>query len=247
MSQELGQCFPLDTMLAGDAEVVRNMEQEIRAGKNWYLSLLKAVGLWTTAEETYRGYHYRYLIGGEAFDWLLLAERLCRSVEGLMAQDEVQKLLFYGQTPIDIPLDDFRQFIGNCKYRQYLNFFYGITVEEALAAAIREEVRKERWGIGLNNEGNATDEIYRRIYGHDRQSLLDSFRRENSHRPLKSITLDEWREFIYWLFKRRIKLRDKARVASDTRKGLEWLKNKTPLASPKHYLGHHLLADIKTV
>jgi len=245
MIQEIGQHFPIDAMLASDAEVVRNLEQEIKAGNNWYLSLLKAVGLWTTAEETFRGYHYRYLIGGEAFDWLLLAERLCQSVDGLMIQEEVQKLLFYGQTPVDIPLDDFRQFIGNCKYRQYLNFFYGITVEEALAAAIREEVRKERWGVGVHNERNDTDEIYSRIYGSDRQSLLDNFRREHSHRPLKSITLDEWREFVYWLFKRRIKLCDKSRVASDTRKGLEWLRSKTPLANPKHYLGHHLLTDTK--
>jgi hypothetical protein len=227
-------------MLAGDTEVVRHLDEEIKAGGNWYLALLKAIGLWTTAEETCQGYHYRYLIGGEAFDWLLLAERLCRSLEGMMAQEEVQKLLFHGQVPVDLPLEEFKQYIGNCKYRQYLNYFYGITNEEALIAAVREEVRKERRSLGLNHEGNTTDEIYRRIYGADRQTLLDGFRRENSHRPLKSITLDEMREFTYWLFKRRIKLCDKARVASDTRKGLEWLRSKAMLASPTHYLGHHL-------
>lgn len=239
MNQESGPCFPLDT-LAGDAEVVRNMEREIKGGGHWYLALLKAIGLWTTAEETFRGHHYRYLIGGEAFDWLLLAERLCLGVDGLPASDEVQKFLFHGLTPIDMPLDEFRQFVGNCKYRQYLNFFYGITVEEALIAAVREEVRKERRGLGLNHEGNTTDLIYQRIYGSDRQSLLDSFRRENSYRALKSITLDELKEFTYWLFKRRVKICDKARVASDTRKGLEWLKNKKSLAIPGHYLGRHL-------
>ena len=240
MTQEIGQCFPIDTMLAGDAEVVRKLDEEIRSGGNWYLALLKAIGLWTTAEETYKGYHYRYLIGGEAFDWLLLAERLCRSVESMMSRDEVQKLLFHGIVPVDLPLEEFKQSIGNCKYRQYLNFFYGVTVEEALIAAVREEVRKERRGVGLHHEGNTTDEIYRRVYDCDRQILLDNFRQENSFRPLKSITLDEMREFTYWLFKRRIKLCDKARVASDTRKGIEWLKNKKVLVSPGHYLARHL-------
>ncbi|MFH0941817.1 MAG: hypothetical protein V1823_02180 [Chloroflexota bacterium] len=239
MSQENGPSFPLDTLLDGDAEIVRNLEREIRGGGHWYLALLKAIGLWATAEETYRGHHYRYLIGGEAFDWLLLAERLCLGVDSLLASDEVQKLLFHGRTPIDLPLDEFRQFIGNCKYRQYLNFFYGITVEEALIAAVREEVRKERRGLGLNHEGNTTDHISQRIYGSDRQVLLDSFRRENSYRALKSITLDELKEFTYWLFKRRIKICDKARVASDTRKGLEWLKSKKPLGQG-HYLDRHL-------
>lgn len=240
MSQANEPCFPLDTMLAGDAEVVRDLVKEIGAGGDWYLALLKAIGRWSTADETYRGYHYRYLIGGEAFDWLLLAERLCLSVEGLVAQDEVRELLFHGQTPVDLALDEFRQYIGGCKYRQYLNFFYGITTEEAIIAVVREEVRKERRGLGLNHEGNTTDEIYQRVYGADRDTLLASFRRENSYRPLKSITLYEMREFTYWLFKRRIRLCDKARVASDTRKGLDWLRGKKSLASPWHYLGSHL-------
>ncbi|MFA5317562.1 MAG: hypothetical protein WC369_09095 [Dehalococcoidales bacterium] len=239
MRQEIDASSPIDNMLAGDAEVVCNFEREIRVSGHWYLALLKAIGLWTTAEETYQGRCYHYLIGGEAFDWLLLAERLCLSMEGLAPDDEVKRLLFNGYTPIDLTLDEFRNLIGDCKYHQYLNFFYGITVEEALIATIRGEVRKERRGLGLNHEGNTTDAIYQRIYGADRQYLLNLFRREKSYRPLKSITLDELKEFTYWLFKRRIRICDKARVASDTRKGLEWLKGKIPL-SQGHYLSHHL-------
>ena len=37
------------------------------------------------------------------------------------------------------------------------------------------------------------------------------------------MSLTEKKEFTYWLFKRRIQQIEKARVASDTRKGLEWL------------------------
>ena len=40
------------------------------------------------------GRTYRYLVGGEAFDWLLLAERLCDEIEDLIPDDEREALLF---------------------------------------------------------------------------------------------------------------------------------------------------------
>ncbi|GAI16526.1 unnamed protein product, partial [marine sediment metagenome] len=57
--------------LTREDEVIRYLEQAIVSGKHWYIALLEAIGLWTTAEETHNGRHYRYLIAGEAFDWLL--------------------------------------------------------------------------------------------------------------------------------------------------------------------------------
>jgi hypothetical protein len=36
--------------------------------------------------------------------------------------------------------------------------------------------------------------------------------------------LTEMKEFTYWCFKLRVKVCEKARVASDTQKGLMWLK-----------------------
>jgi hypothetical protein len=39
-----------------------------------------------------------------------------------------------------------------------------------------------------------------------------------------STTLDEMKEFTYWLFKFRLKRHEKARIASDTKKGLDYLK-----------------------
>ncbi|GAI19828.1 unnamed protein product, partial [marine sediment metagenome] len=59
----------------GDTEAIRHLEQAITGGKHWYIALLEAIGLWDTAEETHNGRAYGYLIAGEAFDWLLLAER----------------------------------------------------------------------------------------------------------------------------------------------------------------------------
>ena len=48
------------------------------AGDPWFDALMRAIALWESPDETVDGRQYRYLIGGEAFDWLLLAERLLR-------------------------------------------------------------------------------------------------------------------------------------------------------------------------
>ena len=41
--------------LGADAEVIRYLEQAIIGGKNWYIALLEAIGLWTTADESHNG------------------------------------------------------------------------------------------------------------------------------------------------------------------------------------------------
>jgi len=210
-------------IITGDAEAIRHLRQAIISGQHWYIALLEAIGLWTTAEETHNGRTYRYLIDGEAFDWLLLAERLCQAVDGLLPDDEPADLLFHSKPPLDLTNNKFKELIGSTKYHQYLNYFYGITVEEALILAVREEVRKERRTLGLNKEPDYDNEVYRRIYGATKAVLLKRFRREKGYRQLKSISLTELKEFIYWLFKHRLKQCDKARVASDTKKALQQL------------------------
>jgi hypothetical protein len=213
---------------ASDAEAIRRLKQAIMSGKHWYIALLEAIGLWTTGEETHNDRNYHYLIDGEAFDWLLLAERLCQSVDGLLPDDEMVGLLFHGKPPLELTNNEFKELIGSTKYRQHLNYFYGITTEEALIMAVREEVRKERWTLGLNKELDYDNEVYRRIYGATRTILLKRFRREKGYRQLKSISLAELKEFTYWLFKYRLKQCDKARVASDTKKALQQLKVNRP-------------------
>ena len=208
----------------GDAEAIRYLEEAITGGKHWYIALLEAIGLWTTAEETYNGRTYRYLIAGEAFDWLLLAERLCHSVDGLLPHNEKIAFLFYGQPPLNLTKEEFKGLIGSGKYHQYLNYFYGITVEEALILAVQDEVRKERRIWGYNGEQDTVNEVYRRIYGATKAILLKRFRQEKGYPQLRSISLTELKEFTYWLFQYRLKQCDKAKVASDTKKALDWLK-----------------------
>ena len=210
--------------LAGDTEAIRHLGQAIKEGKHWYIALLEAVGRWASAEENHNGRIYRYLIGGEAFDWLLLAERLCQTVDSLLPDDEKNALLFFGRPPLSLNPAELRELIGDSKYRQYLNYFYGITVEGALVVAVGEEAQKGKWMPGYAGERRIEDEAYQRIYGGTKAEMLQRFRSERGYPQLKSITLTELKEFTYWLFKYRLKQCDKARVASDTKKALDYLK-----------------------
>ena len=209
---------------AGDAEAIKHLEQAITGGKHWYIALLEAIGLWTSAEETHNGTTYRYLVAGEAFDWLLLAERLCQTVAVLLPVEEKDALLFNDKPPLSLSPKEVEGLIGSSKYRQYLSYFYGVVVEQALLQAVQDEVHKERWLMGRRNEQETANEAYRRIYSATKAVLLKSFRREKEYPQRRSITLPELKEFTYWLFKYRLRQCEKARVASDTRKGLDYLK-----------------------
>ena len=208
---------------ASDAEAISHLKQAIADGKHWYIALLESIGLWSSAEEVHKDRTYRYLIGGEAFDWLLLAERLCSTVDGLLPEDEKHALLFYGRPPLELHTREVKELIGN-KYGQYLNYFYGVTVEGALLLAVQEEIDKERRVLGYRSKHESADEAYQRIYNATRTVLLKRFRQERGYSQLKSITLTELKEFNYWLFKYRLKQCEKAKIASDTKKALGYLK-----------------------
>jgi hypothetical protein len=207
-----------------DNEIIRLLKQDIASGKNWYIALLEAIGRWTTVEETIDNRTYRYLIAGEAFDWLLLAERLCQVVDGLIPENDKIRLLFFGKAPVNLSNEEFQTMIGESKYRQYLNFFYGVTVEEALFLTKQEEVRKERTSIIAPGRSDYDKEVYTRIYGSGKMELLNQFRKSKGYPRNSSITLSEMKEFTYWLFKYRLENSDRSRVASDTKKAMEYLQ-----------------------
>jgi len=203
-----------------DTQAIRGLKSAIAEGKNWYVAVLEAIRLWSSPEEDYSGRHYQYLVDNEAFDWLVLAERLCEELDGLIPDNERTNLLFFGIPPIELSKDEFKDIIGDFKYQAHLNYFYGILVEKFLILAVNEEIRKKKRVIGLNNDNGVVDETYQRIYGATQFSLLKQFRKERHYPQLRSISLNELNEFTYWLFKYRIKMRDKSCVASDTKKAL---------------------------
>jgi hypothetical protein len=223
-----------------EPEPVARFLAAIDAGDAWFEALMRTIALWERPEEVVGGRRYRYLIGGEAFDWLLLAERLIAEADGRIPGDEAERLLFGALPPASLvpeptaaaglrmPDEQLRELIGETKHRAHLNYLYGVTVEEALQYAVELEVSKERTTVHIRDprmDEAAVDPVYERIYGQPRTALLKQFRDEATLPHHAHISLAELREFMYWLFKYRVKNCEPARVASDTRKALAQLSS----------------------
>ena len=193
-------------------------------GTPWPQALLTAVGEWSAPAETVDGVRLDYLIEGEAFDWLLLAERLLREAPaGRIPSVDAERLIFEGALPEGVTEAQFKDLLGPEKYRAHLNHFYGVVVEEALWHAVEREVEKERSVRGLQHPFGVQNLIAERLYRADLTTLLRQFQREHGRGQRVRLTLAESHAFTYWLFKRRIASSDQARIASDTRKGLRML------------------------
>jgi hypothetical protein len=201
-------------------ETLEFLRQRLDDGESWYLAMLRAMARWNLAEEKVDGRSYRYLIGGEAFDWLLLAERLLDELADAVPDEERDALLFDGHPPVEIDEDLFQELIGTPKYQAHLNYLYGVTVEEALQLAVQEEVDKDRhshvWASAAGDDVGA----FERLYGRTQYELLREFQQESGLEPSDDLQLGDLKEFTYWLFRYRVRMHDGARVASDTRKGL---------------------------
>jgi hypothetical protein len=215
-------CSPqVDDLLAQLRELVESGE------RHWFTAVLEGAGQWPLAEEVLDGRRYRYLIGGEAFDWLLLAERLCEALADVIPEAEREPLLMHGRFPIEVSEEEFRRLLGPAKHRAHLNFYYGVQVEQALQLGVVQEVHKERLCQVWEN-GHIDEEVCSRIYGATRQELFGKFRQTRGLSG-DSLSLGDLHEFTYWLFKHRVNNADPARVASDTRKGLAMLSRMRPV------------------
>lgn len=214
MASDLGQT----------GEPVAYIREALKAAHDpWYQILLAAIGNWTVPRETYQGRDFQYLIHGEALDWLSLAERICLEFGELVDGPEKEDLLFNGRLPANVSEMLFREMIGANKYRAYLNYWYGVIVEEALQLAVEEEVRKLYGSKGYLDNDDFAEEAFVILYGENSSDLIQEFRREFKLTRRKKVSLTDLKEFTYWLFKRRIGKWDPARVASDTRKGMSAL------------------------
>lgn len=203
-------------------EAIDKLKEGLSQNKPWFIALLEAMALWTLPEETRAGERYCYVVGGEAFDWLRLAERLLQEVDGEVPKSDVEALLFHGRIPVELDLAQLRRLLGGEKYRAYVSYFYGVLVEEALILAVTEEVRKKWLCRGFTDPDEAVmDEVFQALYSAPVRELWDRFCNEKHFRRRRQISLHQLKEFTYWLFKRRLGLWDKARVASDTKKGLQ--------------------------
>ncbi len=211
-----------ETLPAPDEAILR-MRQAVAGGQHWFEALLDAVGRWRMARETVGDREYNYIIGGDAFDWLLLAERILDDVSDIVPPREAHALLYDGRWPIDIDDEEFAARLGKAKYSAHLNYMYGVLVEEALQLFVEEEIHKESRSRAWGQDPREDLSMYSRVYGHSRQTLLSSYYEATGILLGEKVAYADWKAWTYWLFKQRLKIQDKARVASDTRKGLAQL------------------------
>lgn len=200
-------------------------------GDAWKMAVLEAIAAWPTAQEQIGDDLYVYLIGGEAFDWQLLAKRLLWECETEIDRDVwwpwiTEPVLFAG-----FEESDFMRAVGVDKGRAHLSYFYGVTVEQSLVVAVEEEVTHRRVGAGRPLSDYSMEFAYETLYGNTRDQLWEVFKLEDGTRSAREgwrhrdeHTLGSEDAFTYWLFKLRMERSDPAKIASDTRKALAKLE-----------------------
>src|SRR5690606_36261928 len=144
-------------------------------------------------------------------------------VAGLVPPREAQALLYDGRWPIDMDDEEFAERLGPAKYSAHLNYLYGVLVEEALQLYVEEEIHKESRSRAWGQDPREDLSMYGRIYGLSREQLLAKYYEDTGILLRDRVPYADWKAFTYWLFKQRLQRQDKARVASDTRKGLAQL------------------------
>ncbi len=200
---------------------------ELALGAHWYLAALRAAGVWSLRSEVVRQRRLVYLIDGQALDLLLIIERLV-AVGGGAKRNELDRLLFTGEPPIPLTEAEFRDALGPDGYSAYLNYFYGVTVEEALHCAVELEAGKAH-----ALDASASLGIYERIYGRSLSDLVAAYAEERGDDPPRRLAWPGYKSFIYWLFRLRVRTSVAPRIASDTRKALDYLRRlRGPGGSP---------------
>ncbi len=221
-----------DSLAKEASAVLARLKSELdQPNDDWKISVLETIAIWPLANEDIAGERLDYLIGGEAFNWRLLAQRLLSEC-GAEIDHEIwwdwisEPVLFAG---FEEP--EFMRAVGVDKFRAHLSYFYGVTVEQALVAAVEEEATHRRVAAGRQLSDHSLEIVYETLYGNTREQLWGFFKLEIGVQPAR----EGWRHrdehsladedaFVYWLFKLRMERSDPAKIASDTRKGLAKLE-----------------------
>lgn len=204
------------------AQAVEAFQRALRRGDEWYGALLDVIARWVAPAEAVEGITHRYLLAGEAFDWLLLAQRLIGAAGALVPEDEAERLLVHGISPRAESEEEFEAAIGAAKYRAHLNFQYGVIVEELLLLAAEMELAKAGRLVGAG--GPVADVLaYEHVYGKTLDELKTAYATETNEVIGDRVTQSQMQAFTYWLSKYRVLTAEPARVASDTRKAMAML------------------------
>ena len=110
---------------------------------HWPLDILQLMQDWKIPSEVVCGRKFTYLIAGEAFDYLSLLERISLKPGIFTDENQLEELLFYGYFPPYNIKSEIKRYLGWKKYRAFLNYWYGVIIEQCLQYVIEIEVRKE--------------------------------------------------------------------------------------------------------
>jgi hypothetical protein len=205
-------------------EGVSEFRQQLEAGVAWYPALLNVISRWTAPSEYIDGRTRHYLINGEAFDWLSLAERLIINADSLLPAEETEKLVLFGISPVlsrngqeEIA---FELAIGAAKYRAFLNYQYGVIVEQLVLAAAEEKLVKNASIFAAIERPYADEQAFNEVYGAPFKKLRSHYRGATGMLLTENTTRGDFEHFLYWLSKYRIRHMEPARIASDTRQAM---------------------------
>ena len=199
--------------------LIEELKSKIENGINWEIAIVDCISEWNLNEEFYRGYKYKYWINNEAFDWMTLTERLGSAIKSYLNKEKYHELIFTGLLPNKISYEYMKKIISRNKLSQMRNFYYGIIIEDLIYVEKSQQYLKN----SLHN-ANKYD-LYEDIYGKNIKLLFKQFAKNIKFVNKNTINLYTYKEFIYWLFKYRIRNSDKTKVASDTNLSIKLAKN----------------------
>ena len=202
---------------------------------NWQTAFIETVAAWPIENERIYGENFHYFIGGEAFNWKRLAERIATQITEEERSPNLNGELidWISTSGVFGGLDEqeFRRILGVDGWRAHLNYFYGVQIEQCLIVAVQTRIQKRRYSGGLPPSDDASDRAYLGLYEDTEQTLYDHFLAETADRlsdliaespdDTRTIALEE--EFTYWLFKRRIEYTLAPQIAAETKRGLEMM------------------------
>ena len=201
-------------------ELISVLRNSIKNSVPWPQALIQTMAVWSLPNETFKGKKYIYLIDGECFNILLLAERLMLELKDLISSTDIENLLFKSEFPSGFDLSTLKYEIGITKYRGHVNFFYGVVVEEILQYTVEREIEKRFYSNGMGGIKNLDDETFKQLYKSKFDDLYTQFCIDTSAIKNKKSYFNEYIQFTYWLFKYRVTISDGAKIASDTKKAL---------------------------
>ena len=199
--------------------LIQELKSKIENGTNWEKAVVDCISDWDISEEFYRGYKYKYWINNEAFDWMTLTERLGSAIKSYLSKKKYHELIFTGLLPNKSSYEYMKKIISKNKLSQMRNFYYGIIIEDLIYIQKSQQYLKN--SLYSINEYDG----YEEIYGKNINLLFQQFAKNIKFTRQNTINLYTYKEFIYWLFKFRIKYSEKTKVASDTNLSIKLAKD----------------------